>query len=107
MKKKLIIIFIATISLFLIVTFLGKNKNNISIDAISLITLYKTRPHIVTIIPYFKRYGVIRIVIIILTICSNRFDIVWGNILSFPKKYPLAIHDKVINGSVKLINSIG
>ena len=64
------------ISLFLIVTFLGKNRNSINIDAISLITLYKTRPHIVVIIPYFKRCGVIRIVIIILTICSNKLDTV-------------------------------
>lgn len=95
------------ISCFLIFIFFGKNNINIIIDIISLIILYNISPVIADVNPYFNRCGVMIIVIVNLAICSNRFDITWGNICSFPKKYPLIIFDSVINGNVILIAIIG
>ena len=51
--------------------------------------------------------GIINIVKNNLTNCSIIFDNIWGNIFSFPKKYPLIKLDKHINGNVSPIHIIG
>ena len=62
-------------SFFFMVTFFGIKIINMMIDNNSLIMLYRIKPVIVALIPYFKRCGVITIVIMSLVICSKRFEV--------------------------------
>lgn len=92
------ILFLGMISLFLILICFGKKRKKIKVLTISVIMLSNMN----VIIPFIvSSFGKIMIKNIILILCSMIFDKVFGRTFILPKKYPLKIDDRAINGSVR------
>ena len=77
------------------------------VDENSLRILISTTPVTAKTMPYFIILGIIKIINNNLTSCSIMFDMTYGSIFTFPKKYPFKIFDKQIKGRVKLMATIG
>ena len=93
-------------SSFLMVKFLGRYSKNMMIEKVSDMMLIRIYPVTAIRVPYFINFGKISRTTSSLNSCSRMFDTEWGIICCLPKKYPLMILDRDINGrtSDKAIN---
>ena len=85
-------------SSFLMVKFLGRYSKNMMIEKVSDMMLIRIYPITAIRVPYFINFGKISITTSSLNSCSRMFDTEWGIICCLPKKYPLMILDRDING---------
>ena len=85
-------------SSFLMVKFLGRYSKNMMIEKVSDMMLIRIYPMTAIRVPYFINFGKISRTTSSLNSCSRMFDTEWGIICCLPKKYPLMILDKDING---------
>ena len=85
-------------SSFLMVKFLGRYSKNMMIEKVSDMMLIRIYPMTAIRVPYFINFGKISITTSSLNSCSRMFDTEWGIICCLPKKYPLMILDRDING---------
>ena len=85
-------------SSFLMVKFLGRYSKNMMIEKVSDMMLIRIYPITAIRVPYFINFGKISRTTSSLNSCSRMFDTEWGIICCLPKKYPLMILDRDING---------
>ena len=85
-------------SSFLMVKFLGRYSKNMMIEKVSDMMLIRIYPITAIRVPYFINFGKISRSTSSLNSCSRMFDTEWGIICCLPKKYPLMILDRDING---------
>lgn len=85
-------------SSFLMVKFLGRYSKNMMIEKVSDMMLIRIYPMTAIRVPYFINFGKISRTTSSLNSCSRMFDTEWGIICCLPKKYPLMILDRDING---------
>ena len=85
-------------SSFLMVKFLGRYSKNMMIEKVSDMMLIMIYPMTAIRVPYFINFGKISRTTSSLNSCSRMFDTEWGIICCLPKKYPLIILDRDING---------
>ena len=85
-------------SSFLMVKFLGRYSKNMMIEKVSDMMLIRIYPMTAIRVPYFINFGKISRTTSSLNSCSRMFDTEWGIICCLPKKYPLIILDRDING---------
>lgn len=85
-------------SSFLMVKFLGRYSKNMMIEKVSDMMLIRIYPITAIRVPYFINFGKISRTTSSLNSCSRMFDTECGIICCLPKKYPLIILDRDING---------
>ena len=85
-------------SSFLMVKFLGRYSKNMMIEKVSDMILIRIYPMTAIRVPNFINFGKISRTTSSLNSCSRMFDTEWGIICCLPKKYPLMILDRDING---------
>ena len=85
-------------SSFLMVKFLGRYSKNMMIEKVSDMMLIRIYPITAIRVPYFINFGKISRTTSSLNSCSRMFDTECGIICCLPKKYPLMILDRDING---------
>lgn len=85
-------------SSFLMVKVLGRYSKNMMIEKVSDMMLIRIYPITAIRVPYFINFGKISRTTSSLNSCSRMFDTECGIICCLPKKYPLIILDRDING---------
>ena len=100
-------IFLSNLKLFKLIFLLGINNMRQMLEQSSLNIFIRTTPVVANVIPYINSFGIKNMINNNLIVCSIILDITYGNIFSLPKKYPLKMLERHINGRVKLIAMIG